>query len=115
SAYLDSHWCFAELAIARARGSTLLPVVLEANARHPLLRALEHVDATGDLETALVRLRKRLRDLVSPGGRSWTEDRPISRGLEPFDAQDAAVFFGRSRERGHKRGTTWRTLTGRRR
>jgi WD40 repeat protein len=37
SAYLASHWCTAELAIAWSRGSRLLPVLAEPGVRHPLL------------------------------------------------------------------------------
>ncbi|MEP7307174.1 MAG: TIR domain-containing protein [Acidobacteriota bacterium] len=98
TAYLDSHWCFAELAIARSRGVTVFPLLLEKNVQHPLLTAIHYVDASGGLDPALPRLAARLRALDAPGGRAWNPDRPIYRGLEAFDADDAAVFFGRTRE-----------------
>ena len=98
TAYLDSHWCFAELAIARSRGVTVFPLLLENNVQHPLLTAIQYVDASGGLDSALPRLAARLRALDAPGGRAWNPDRPIYRGLEAFDAEDAAVFFGRTRE-----------------
>jgi hypothetical protein len=38
-AYQASRWCFAEVTIAKAVGSLLLPVRVEPQADHPLLAA----------------------------------------------------------------------------
>ena len=44
SAYLASAWCSAEVGIAVSRGSRVLPVLVEAGVRHPLLSGIQHVD-----------------------------------------------------------------------
>jgi TIR domain len=98
AAYIESQWCFAELAIARARGLLILPVVLSSGLRHPLLGDVQHLDGGGDLAATGERLLARLRDLEAPGAAGWSPDRPLYAGLEPFDVADAAVFFGRSQE-----------------
>ena len=46
SAYLASQWCTAEVAIARSRGSRLLPVLAERGITHPLLKSFQYADAT---------------------------------------------------------------------
>src|SRR6478752_5756334 len=44
SAYLASAWCSAELGIAISRGSRVMPVLVEADVRHPLLNGIQHAD-----------------------------------------------------------------------
>jgi TIR domain len=45
-AYLGSLWCSAEVGIALARGSRVLPVRAKPEVVHPLLRSLQHADLT---------------------------------------------------------------------
>jgi hypothetical protein len=95
-AYAASQWCFAELAIARARGLTILPLALGPEARHPLLASVQHVDAV-DPSAAADRLTMRLRELVARGNARRADLSPYI-GLEPFDVGDGPVFFGRDQE-----------------
>src|SRR3712207_8369666 len=44
AAYLESVWCTAELAIAQARGSRLLPLPAEPAVCHPLLDSVQYAD-----------------------------------------------------------------------
>src|SRR6478609_7256952 len=44
SAYVNSPWCSAEVAIAQSRGSRLLPVQAESGVIHPLLSAVQYID-----------------------------------------------------------------------
>ena len=94
--YLQSQWCFAELAIARARGLPILPFTLRPDIRHPLLSNVQHLDGSG--ADAAGRLLTRLGELATPGATSWTSDRSPYAGLEPFDVDDSAIFFGRDAE-----------------
>ena len=79
ASYVQSQWCFAELAIARARGLFILPIALEAGLRHPLLANVQHLDVGGDLSTIGERLLSRLRDLEGISAVGWSSDRPLCR------------------------------------
>ena len=99
SAYVKSTWCAAEVAIAHARGSRLLPVQAEPGVNgHPLLKAVQHADAATDMATARAKLAEVLRRLDAVGGAGWPDDRPPYPGLRPFDTDQHRVFFGRTRE-----------------
>ena len=43
-AFVSSEWCFAELGIADARGCRLIPLRVEVDVEHPLMRNLQYVD-----------------------------------------------------------------------
>ncbi|MGH4010703.1 MAG: TIR domain-containing protein [Pseudonocardiaceae bacterium] len=94
SAYLVSTWCTAEVGIARAGGSRLLPLCAEPGVVHPLLTSVQHTDLTQDPVEARAALVEALRwvDLT------WPEDRSPFPGLLPFDADRHQVFFGRAEE-----------------
>lgn len=77
ASYVQSQWCFAELAIARARGLFILPVALEAGLRHPLLANVQHLDVGGDLSASGERLLSRLRELEGISAIGWSSDRPL--------------------------------------
>ena len=47
-AYRASTWCTAEIAVARSRGSRLLPVRAEPGATHPLLDSLQYADPSAE-------------------------------------------------------------------
>ena len=107
TAYRASRWCFAEVAIAKAVGSLLLPVRAEPQADHPLLAVgqYQYVDYAADLGAARDQLGRRLRRLDAGGGVGWSDDRSPFPGLEPFSAELHQAFFGRRDE--------VRALTGR--
>ncbi|MDT7580717.1 MAG: hypothetical protein QOK35_1981 [Pseudonocardiales bacterium] len=98
STYVDSAWCAAEVGIARARGSRLLPVLAEPGVVHPLLASIQHVDAVTDRETAQSRLVEALRQVDAVGGYGWSDGRSPFPGLRPFDGDQHRVFFGRTHD-----------------
>jgi WD40 repeat protein len=103
AASLDSKWCFAELSLARATGKPVFPIALEPAARHPLLadtQSIEWVELGSDGEAAFERLWSGFRShgFDPRDAFSWDPSRPPFPGLSPLEAEDAAVFFGRSAE-----------------
>jgi WD40 repeat protein len=94
AAYLASRWCTAEVAIARSRGSRLLPVQAEPDVVDPLLRSVQHTDFTRDPDTVCLFLVEALR-LVDA---AWPDDRSPFPGLRPLEANEHRVFFGRAEE-----------------
>lgn len=97
SAYLDSTWCAIEIGIARSRGSQLLPLCAEPDAKHPLLTSLQHVDYTADPPTARRAVIKALHQVDA----AWPDDLSPFPGLERFDADRHRVLFGRADEVRH--------------
>ncbi len=98
SAYVASQWCTAEVAIARSRGSRLLPVLAESGVTHPLLRSFQYADATGNGSAARVSLAEALRRVDQTGGLGWPDERSPFPGLRAFDTDERMVFFGRGDE-----------------
>nr|WP_261326261.1 TIR domain-containing protein [Modestobacter marinus] len=98
SAYLESVWCSAEVAIAHSRGSRVLPVRAEPEVSHPLVKSLQHVDMTKDPATARAKLAAELLRVDAAGGSGWLDDRSPFPGLRPLDTDEHSVFFGRARE-----------------
>ena len=98
SAYVASQWCTAEVAIARSRGSRLLPVLAESGVTHPLLKPFQYADATRNGSAARVRLAEALRRVDQSGGLGWPDERSPFPGLRPFDTDERMVFFGRGDE-----------------
>lgn len=95
SAYVASQWCTAEVAIARSRGSWLLPVRAEPAVSHGLLSSVQHTDLTQDPAAARDALVQTLRRVDPTGGAGWPDDRSPFPGLRPFDLDWHRVFFGR--------------------
>jgi hypothetical protein len=90
---IESKWCFAELALARSLDKPIFPVVLDGS-RHPLLAASQELD--GDCARLCAGLRRfgfDPRDAFH-----WDPRRSPYPGLDTFEPEDAAVFFGRERE-----------------
>ena len=98
SAYVASQWCTAEVAIARSRGSRLLPVRAESGVAHPLLKSFQYADATRNGSAARARLAEALRRVDQAGGSGWPDERSPFPGLRPFDTDERMVFFGRGDE-----------------
>jgi hypothetical protein len=107
AAYRNSPWCFAEIAIAKAVGSLLLPLRAEPHVDHPLLATspYQYADYAADPTAARAELGRRLRRLEAGGGAGWSDDRSPCPGLDPFDIDLHRAFFGRR--------TEVRALTGR--
>src|SRR6185436_7783368 len=60
TSYVESRWCFAELAIAKAQGRLILPLIAERGINHPLLESRQQLDYVADPTEALARLEDRL-------------------------------------------------------
>jgi hypothetical protein len=100
--WLASKWCFAEFAQARAMGKTVY-VVLENPAGKPdeIAKDIQVCDLVTDREIGLRRLHDELESalLVAQAGFAFDErTRAPYPGLNAFEEQDAAVFFGRDQE-----------------
>lgn len=101
AASTTSRWCFAEVSLARALGKAVIPVRVETGARLNLLDDVQWIDlADGDY--ALSRLRHGLlaAGLDPAESFAWNPSQSPYPGLKPFEAEDAAVFFGRGPEVG---------------
>ncbi|MGY1691476.1 nSTAND1 domain-containing NTPase [Geodermatophilus sp. SYSU D01105] len=92
-----SSWCFAELTLARSLGKPVFPVRLPGGPRLPLLRDVQWVDWDDGGYAALLQGLRRA-GLDPSASFAWDPMRRPFPGLEPFSAEDAAVFFGRDRE-----------------
>jgi WD40 repeat protein len=99
---MASPWCFAEITHARALGKALFPVKVVDCKVHPILQTVQLVDLTVHREEGLARLRRGLEQagLDSANSFDWQRTRSPYPGLAAFDADDAAVFFGRDAEIG---------------
>ncbi|MFF3325280.1 TIR domain-containing protein [Streptomyces sp. NPDC002889] len=95
---VESRWCFAELAFARAMGKPLFPVRVAEGVGHPLIHDVQWVDAVAEGEAAYGRLwsAMRRRGLGAEDSFDWDPGRPPYPGLSAYRPEDAAVFFGRS-------------------
>jgi hypothetical protein len=96
SAYLESPWCTAEVAIAQSRGSRLLPIRAESGVNHPLLKSVQYVDMLAHPSAIRAALTEALRRVDAAGGAGWPDDRSPFPGLRPFDTSEHQAFFGRT-------------------
>lgn len=102
--YMDSHWCFAELCLARMRGKkvvTLLADPLKDDDRlYPQLSVLQRVDARNGLTQAVDALVEgfELAGIAEEARFSLPRNHCPYPGLKTFEADDAGVFFGRNEE-----------------
>jgi WD40 repeat protein len=92
---IKSQWVFAELVVARSVQKPIIPLSV-GGARLSLLRDAQWIDWNED-ETAIRRLRRALEEL-EVDALPFDPDRPPYPGLEAFDEDDAALFFGRRAE-----------------
>ncbi|MEB3242151.1 MAG: toll/interleukin-1 receptor domain-containing protein, partial [Cyanobacteriota bacterium] len=101
-----SRWCFAEFAQARALGKPIFQVVEDdpSAAEAPIAPDLQRLDLRRDRQANLRQLRRELERLAlqDQGGFAWPPagepNRPPFPGLMVFEAEDAAVFFGRDED-----------------
>jgi hypothetical protein len=68
AAFVRSTWCTSGVAVARSRGSLLLPVMAESGVGQPFLTSLQHVDLVkGESEYARLELSA-LQQVDAVGG-----------------------------------------------
>jgi len=91
-----SKWCFVELTQARALEKVIIPIICEPGASNPVpeIQAFDlNAEAVDLLRDKLLAISNELaRGFTLPRGRS-----PYP-GILAFEAEDAAIFFGRDQE-----------------
>lgn len=101
--YLNSRWCFAEIALARMEGKPIFALKvdgLSADAKLPsILSDNQYINMQPNPEEGWQRLWNGLRemDLLGIVG-EWNPNEPPYLGLSAFHEQQAPVFFGRENE-----------------
>lgn len=98
--YLSSHWCFAEIALARMEGKTIFGVKadpLTEGANLPsILTESQWVDVRHDPDGQYDRLWRGLEKLDLRGiATDWEPGASPYLGLRAYQEEHAAVFFGR--------------------
>lgn len=102
-----SNWCFVELSFAKALGKRLMPIVYKPIADQQVLphiqaKILPDFDAgeIRDWHQALDDVAKRLQSITSQLARGFSFDarRSPYPGIQSFEAEDAATYFGRDQE-----------------
>lgn len=94
--FLESRWCFAEVAQARALGKPVFPVKIERCEPGSLLDDRQAVDLFRDEREGYDRLQRGLESLLG-ADLPFDLERPYP-GLASFDSGDAGAFFGREDE-----------------
>jgi hypothetical protein len=98
--WLKSTWCRNELAIARSIGKVVIPVICSPLGSDGILPELQAVDLVNWNADGLTRIEKRLRSITGELARGFKlhSDRPPFPGIHAFEAEDAAIYFGRDEE-----------------
>jgi len=98
----QSKWCFAEYTQARALGKPIFQLIdgPEASKSLPIASDLQRLNLSPNRATALAQLKRQLSliALHGQGGFGWSATRPPYPGLLAFEAEDAAIYFGRDEE-----------------
>lgn len=101
--YLDSHWCFAEMALARMEGKHIIALQadpLDEQTKMPaILTERQFIDLRRDGAEGYQRLWHALKALDLPDvPEVWNPKKPPYLGLSAYQEEHAAVFFGREEE-----------------
>ncbi len=98
--WLASTWCRIELAQARALGKVILPVLCAPLGERFVLPEVQAVDFVDLNAGGMERLGQRLNAITSELARGFRlhPDRPPYPGIHAFQAEDAAIYFGRDDE-----------------
>src|SRR5581483_2613980 len=98
--WLASTWCRIELAQARALGKVILPVMCAPLGERFVLPEVQAVDFVDLNAGGMERLGQRLNAITSELARGFRlyPDRPPFPGIHAFEAEDAAIYFGRDEE-----------------
>ncbi len=101
--YLTSHWCFAEIALARMEGKHILALLvdpLSTDAKLPaILTEKQFIDLRTNPEEGYRRLWHGLEEMDLLGvSNEWDPHQSPFLGLSAYQEQHAPVFFGRDDE-----------------
>lgn len=98
--WLASKWCFAELTVARSLGKVILPVVCAPLGERYVLPEIQAVDLVEWSADGVQRIERRLHAITDELARGFILDphRPPYPGIHAFEAEDAAIYFGRDDE-----------------
>jgi hypothetical protein len=98
--WLASKWCFAELTQSRALGKIILPIICKPLGERFVLPEIQSVDLLDWNAGGLDKLEQRLRTITNELARGFKLDpnRPPYPGIHAFEAEDAAIYFGRDDE-----------------
>jgi energy-coupling factor transporter ATP-binding protein EcfA2 len=98
--WLASTWCRIELAQARALGKVILPVICAPIGDRYVLPEVQSVDLLDWKAGGLERIKQRLRAITNELARGFKLDpnRSPYPGIHAFEAEDAAIYFGRDEE-----------------
>ncbi|MBY5896048.1 nSTAND1 domain-containing NTPase [Rhizobium ruizarguesonis] len=99
-AWLESKWCFAEFAQARALGKVIFPLLMNSHDRKRIEPTIRTIQAELWNEAGRRHLLRRLNEVANEiaRGHHWDPARSPWPGIASFEAEDAAVFFGRDPE-----------------
>lgn len=97
---MASDWCFAEITHARALGKQIFPLTIGDCELRSILLDTQVTDLRADPEAGFARLWRGMRSagLDPADSFDWDIRRPPYPGLQPFQAADAAVYFGREED-----------------
>ena len=95
--WLESKWCFAEFTQARALGKSIFPVIVAPGGERFVAPDIQQLDLRDDRQGGLAQLARELTQIAldAQGGFPWDQRRPPYPGLLSFQAEDAAIYFGR--------------------
>jgi tetratricopeptide (TPR) repeat protein len=98
--WLASKWCFAELQQARALGKVILPIIFSPIGDSYVLPDIQAIDLIDWKQDGLTRLEQRLQAITNELARGFRlePNRPPYPGIHAFEAEDAAIYFGRDDE-----------------
>jgi WD40 repeat protein/energy-coupling factor transporter ATP-binding protein EcfA2 len=98
-ASLASQWCFAEVCLARSLDRPVFQLSLDGKSRFSLLAAEQTINLL-EGDAAYSRLWRGLKaaGLDPVDSFLFPNNREVYPGLRPFEAEDAAAFFGRRHE-----------------
>lgn len=98
--WLTSTWCRIELSHARALGKVILPIISEPLGQGFVLPEIQAVDLVDWNADGLARIEQRLQAITNELARGFRLDpnRPPYPGIHAFEAEDAAIYFGRDDE-----------------
>ncbi len=96
--WFDSKWCFAEFTQTRALGKSIFALIEAPTGETTIVSSdIQHLNLIKNRNEGLERLSHELTRVAlrAQGGFPWDAGRPPFPGLLSFEADDAAIFFGR--------------------